>query len=227
MPPAPSFDQQRALFRFLTKAARKGELAADAAALARIGGGDLPAAADAMQQRLWEIYPHAPDLRVLLGEAAPADWATWQAYDWVTAGSYAFGLPPTKTRAGTAASTAHRALKEWAAAHGELLGAPAGAAAQTEVWFPHGAEADAAFFTAAEALIIEVRPDPAEPPELQQALYSLAAMRAVRAVAAADGTAGVAARTLLVVEAALPPDLAALAARLDVQVYVKAAAAGP
>ena len=177
-------DLQRTLFRFLTKSARKGELADPAAAGKRFpvdaGAVDLSAIADGMQARLSEIYPDAPDLRGLLGAASEDDLRAMQQFDWVTVGIYAFGLPPTKTRSGTPESSAHRALKEWAAANGEALGAPADAVGVTERWFPSGDESDAAYIGERETLIVEVRPAAAEPHELQQALFTLVKMRAVR-----------------------------------------------
>lgn len=185
-------DLQRTLFRFLTKSAREGELAdADAAMkrLSAIGENvDLHAVAEAMQARLSEDYPSAPDLRGLLPGASADDLRAIQAFDWVTVGIYAFGLPPTKTRSGTADSSAHRALKEWAAANGEALGAPTGAVGVTERWFPSGDESDAAFLGDSETLIVEVRPAGAEAHELQQTLFTLVKMRAVRqAELALDG----------------------------------------
>ena len=177
-------DLQRTLFRFLTKSARKGEPANREAALNRfppeLGAVDLDEVGDGMQRRLSEMYPDAPDLRGLLGGATAEDLAAMQRFDWVVVGIYAFGLPPTKTRSGTPESAAHRALKEWAAANGEALGAPPDAVGSTERWFPSGDEADAAFVGQSETLIVEVRPSNAEAHELQQALFTLVKMRAVR-----------------------------------------------
>ena len=111
-------DLQRTLFRFLTKSARKGELVDPEAAARRFpaaaGSVDVTEIADSMQATVSEIYPEAPDLRGLLGGASERELAAMQSFDWVTVGIYAFGLPPTKTRSGTAESSAHRALKEWA-----------------------------------------------------------------------------------------------------------------
>ncbi len=218
-------DRQRTLFRFLTKSARKGELADTAAAQKRFpaaaGAVDLSAIADGMQARLSEIYPDAPDLRGLLGDASADDLATMQSYDWVTVGIYAFGLPPTKTRSGTAESSAHRALKEWAASNGEALGAPAGSVGQTERWFPSGDESDAAFIGESESLIVEVRPTGAEAHELQQALFTLVKMRAVRqAELSLDGRADEV-RVTLVVEQEPGAATRELAENLGVAVYVR------
>ncbi len=176
-------DLQRTLFRFLTKSARKGELADADAARRRFPvetAVDLAEIADGMQARLSEMYPDAPDLRGLLGGASEQEFRNMQVFDWVTVGVYAFGLPPTKTRSGTAESSAHRALKEWAASNGDALGAPAGSVGVTERWFPSGDESDAAFIGESESLIVEVRPAGAEAHELQQALFTLVKMRAVR-----------------------------------------------
>ena len=217
-------DLQRTLFRFLTKSARKGEPADAAAALARLGLSDssaLNGVADGMQARLSEIYPDAPDLRGLLGGASGDDLAAMQSYDWVTAGIYAFGLPPTKTRSGTPESSAHRALKEWAAANGETLGAPADSVGMTERWFPSGDESDAAFIGDSESLIVEVRPRGAEPHELRQALFALVKMRAVmQAEQSLDDEAG-AVRVTLVLEEEPTAAIRELAEALDVALLVK------
>jgi len=177
-------DLQRTLFRFLTKSARKGELANREAATKRFppeaDAIDLDEIADGMQARLSQMYPEAPDLRGLLRGATDAELSAMQAFDWVSVGIYAFGLPPTKTRSGTAESSAHRALKEWAASNGDALDAPSGPVGVTERWFPSGDESDAAFIGESETLIVEVRPAGAEAHELQQALFTLVKMRAVR-----------------------------------------------
>ena len=220
-----AIDAQRALYRYLTKCARKAELADADAARARLPESaeahDLARVAEAMQERLAERYPDAPDLRSLLGGATPEELDALQGYDWVTVGIYAFGLPPTKTRSGTPESSAHRALKEWAAANGELLGAPADAVGVTERWFPSGDESDAAFIGASEALIVEVRPLGAEAHELRQALFALVKMRAVlEAEQSLDGLQRVV-RAMLVLEADPPPETRNLADRLDLQLHVK------
>ncbi len=218
-------DRERSLYRFLTKSARKGERADAGAALARLGlsrAAELDDVADGMQKRLLAKYPEAPDLRPLLSGRASADQlSVLQAYDWVTAGIYVFGLPPTKTRSGAAESAAHRALKEWAAAHGSVLGAPADASPQTERWFPSGDEADAAFIGAGESLIVEVRPSSAEPHELRQALFSLVSMRA--ALEAAESLAGRSGdvRVMLVLEAAADERLREVAAALRVELFTR------
>ncbi|MDE2744601.1 MAG: hypothetical protein OXI41_01275 [Chloroflexota bacterium] len=177
-------DLQRTLFRFLTKSARKGELADREAATKRFppeaDAIDLDEIADGMQARLSTPYPHAPDLRGLLRGASEAELVAMQSFDWVTVGIYAFGLPPTKTRSGTAESSVHRALKEWVASNGDALNAPPGSVGVTERWFPSGDESDAAFIGETESLIVEVRPAGAEAHELQQALFTLVKMRAVR-----------------------------------------------
>ncbi|MDE2966438.1 MAG: hypothetical protein OXS30_02965 [Chloroflexota bacterium] len=217
-------DLQRTLFRFLTKSARKGELADAEAALRRFPANlnvDLKAVADGMQERLSEMYPEAPDLRGLLGGATDADLSAMQAFDWVTIGIYAFGLPPTKTRSGTPESSAHRALKEWAASNGDALGAPEDAVATTERWFPSGDESDAAFIGQSESLIVEVRPAGAEPHELQQALFTLVKMRAVReAELSLDGRSDQV-RVTLVVEEEPEPSTDRLAEALGVTLIVR------
>ena len=218
-------DRQRSLYRFLTKSARKGEPADAAAALARLelsNTAELGAVAEGMQQRLSEMYLDAPDLRALLaGSPSPEQLAALQTYDWVVAGIYAFGLPPTKTRSGTPESSAHRALKEWAAANGAALGAPADAVAVTERWFPSGDESDAAFIGASEALIVEVRPLGAEAHELRQALFALVKMRAVfEAEQLLDGQSR-SVRATLVLEEAPSGELERLAEQLGVDLFVR------
>ena len=220
-----AIDLQRTLFRFLTKSARKGEPADADAARRRCSASsediDLTAIADGMQARLSQIYPDAPDLRTLLSGASEEDLHAMQAYDWVTVGIYAFGLPPTKTRSGTPESSAHRALKEWAAANGGALGAPAGAVGTTERWFPSGDESDAAFIGESESLIVEVRPSGAESHELQQAAFTLVKMRAVmQAEQSLDGrTATV--RVMLVLESEPSRAISELAEALDVELYIR------
>ena len=167
------------------------------------------------------MYPEAPDLRGLLGGATDADLSAMQAFDWVTIGIYAFGLPSTKTRSGTAESSAHRALKEWAASNGDALGAPEDAVATTERWFPSGDESDAAFIGQSESLIVEVRPAGAEPHELQQALFTLVKMRAVReAELSLDGRSDQV-RVTLVVEEEPEPSTDRLAEALGVTLIVR------
>ena len=223
--PTTEIDRQRSLYRFLTKSARKGEPADTAAALARLGlsnTAELDAFAEGMQRRLSETYPDAPDLRALLvGSPTAEQLAALQTYDWVTAGIYAFGLPPTKTRSGTPESSAHRALKEWAAANGAALAAPADAAAVTERWFPSGDESDAAFIGASEALIVEVRPPGAEAHELQQALFALVKMRAVLEAEQLLDAQSRTVRATLVLEDAPSGELEQLAERLGVGLFVR------
>ena len=220
-----AIDAQRALYRYLTKCARKGESANADSARSRLPESaeahDLSLVAETMQERLVERYPDAPDLRSLLGGATPNELEALQGYDWVTAGIYAFGLPPTKTRSGTPESSAHRALKEWAAANGAALGAPADAVAVTERWFPSGDESDAAFIGGSEALIVEVRPQHAEPYEVQQALFALVKMRAVLQAEQSLGGLERVVRVMLVLETEPPPESRELARRLDVELFVK------
>jgi len=218
-------DRQRTLFRFLTKSARKGELADREAAAERfppqVEGVDLAQVADGMQARVSQMYPEAPDLRGLLGGATEAERSAMQSFDWVTVGIYVFGLPPTKTRSGTAESSAHRALKEWAASNGDALNAPSGSTGVTERWFPSGDESDAAFIGESESLVVEVRPAGAETHELQQALFTLVKMRAVRsAELSLDGRTDDV-RVTLVVEQDPGPAIHQLAKALRVTVYVR------
>lgn len=218
-------DLQRTLFRFLTKSARKGELVDPEAAARRFpaaaGSVDVTEIADSMQAAVSEIYPEAPDLRGLLGGASERELAAVQSFDWVTVGIYAFGLPPTKTRSGTPESSAHRALKEWAASNGDALNAPSGSVGATERWFPSGDESDAAFIGESESLIVEVRPAGAETHELQQALFTLVKMRAVRsAELSLDGRTDDV-RVTLVVEQDPGPAIHQLAEALRVTVYVR------
>ncbi len=218
-------DLQRTLFRFLTKSARKGELADSSAAIKRFpadaGVVDLEAVADGMHERVSRMYPDAPDLRGLLGGASNEDLMAMQGFDWVTVGIYAFGLPPTKTRSGTPESSAHRALKEWAAANGDVLGAPADSVGVTERWFPSGDESDAAFVGEVESLIVEVRPSGAESHELQQALFTLVKMRAVLEAELAVGNRLGQVRVTLVLEENPVPEISELADSLNVGLFVK------
>ncbi|MCY3921968.1 MAG: hypothetical protein OXN86_01080 [Chloroflexota bacterium] len=218
-------DLQRTLFRFLTKSARKGELAdRDAAAKrfpAQVRQVDLDSIADGMQQRLSEMYPDAPDLRGLLGGATAGDLAAIQGFDWVVVGIYTFGLPPTKSRSGTPESSAHRTLKEWAASNGDALNAPSDSVGVTERWFPSGDESDAAFIGESETLIVEVRPAGAEAHELQQALFTLVKMRAVRQAELSLGGRNDEVRVTLIVEERPGSATHELAESLGVVVFVK------
>ena len=218
-------DLQRTLYRFLTKSARKGELADLEAAARRFpdaaGGVDVAEIADGMQATVSEMYPEAPDLRGLLGGASQRDLAAMQSFDWVTVGIYAFGLPPTKTRSGTPESSAHRALKEWAASNGDALSAPSDSVGVTERWFPSGDESDAAFIGESESLIVEVRPAGTEGHELQQALFTLVKMRAVRiAELSLEGRADDV-RVTLVVEEEPTAAIRELSDALDVVLFVR------
>ena len=218
-------DLQRTLFRFLTKSARKGDLADREAALNRLPPANeavhLDEVADGMQARLSAMYPEAPDLRGLLGHASAVELRAMQSFDWVTVGIYAFGLPPTKTRSGTPESSAHRALKEWAASNGDALDAPVGAVGATERWFPSGDESDAAFIGESESLIVEVRPAGAEAHELQQALFTLVKMRAVRQAELSLDSRSDEVRVTLVVEQEPRAAIRELAESLRVAVFVK------
>lgn len=218
-------DLQRTLFRFLTKSARKGELADREAATKRFppesDAIDLDEIADGMQARLSTLYPEAPDLRGLLSGARDADLSDIQAFDWVTVGIYAFGLPPTKTRSGTAESSAHRALKEWAASHPDALEAPSGSVGVTERWFPSGDESDAAFIGESESLLVEVRPAGAEAHELQQALFTLVKMRAVRTAELSLDGRDDEVRVTLVLEDEPVSAICELADELGVEVFVR------
>lgn len=222
-----SIDLERGLFRFLSKSARKGELADREGALARFGPDaakvDLDATAEAMQARIESVYADAPPLSLLLGRASAEQLAAIQGYDWVPVGIYVFGLPATKTRSGTAESTAHRNLKEWVSAHPERVGAPAGAWAVTERWFPSGDESDVAFLTEHEALVVEVRPSGAHEHELRQAVFALVKFRAVIAAEALVMGIEDSVRVLLVTPDGVSEAVAGLAARLSVEVLV----AGP
>ena len=215
-------DRERALFRFLSKAARKGELADADAAAARLGNGltdvEVRVIANGMQHRIAAEYPNAPPLHLLLTVADAEQMQAISAYDWVQVGIYVFGLPPTKTRSGTPESGAHRSLKEWAAANPDRLGAPPGSRAETEVWFPSGDESDAAFIAGDEMLIVEVRPGQPEDHELRRALYQCVKYREVqRAADRAEGRTREV-RTALLVPAGLSAELMDLASRLNVKV---------
>ena len=222
-----SIDQERALFRFLSKSARKGELAERNGALARFGpdAGEvgLDTVATAMQARIESIYEDAPPLSLLLTDANAEQLASIRAYDWVPVGIYVFGLPATKTRSGTAESTAHRNLKEWVAANPERVGAPSRAWAITERWFPSGDESDVAFLTENEALVVEVRPSGAHEHELRQAVFALVKFRAV--IEAESLLMGIedSVRVMLVTPDAVSETVTALAEQLSVEVLI----AGP
>ena len=213
-------DHQRALFRFLSKSARKREPAAPAAAAARLNVPlpELAEIAAATQRRIDASWPDAPSLSDLLGAPDADALARIAAYDWVLVGVYSFGLPPTKTRSGSAESAAHRALKEWAAAHPEQALAPPGATAITERWFPSGDESDVAFLADNAATIVEVRPAETEPHELRRALFALVKLRAVLEAedALANHPREIAA--LLLTDASITPDLQTLASSLNLQV---------
>ena len=215
-----SIDRERALFRFLSKSARKGEPADAAAAADRVGveTAGLPEIVEAMQARIGAAWPDAPALALLLGTPDAAALAAIGVYDWVPVGVYTFGLPPTKTRSGSAESAAHRALKEWAAAHPEHALAPFDAVAVTERWFPSGDEADVAFLGPDAATIVEVRPADAEAHELRRALFALVKLRAV--LSAEDELEGRdrAISAVLLTTASVSADLAALAAQLAVEI---------
>ena len=141
-----------------------------------------------MQERIVAAYEAAPPLADLLGPVGVETLDDVAEYDWVTVGIYAFGLPPTKTRSGTPESSAHRALKEWAAAHPETVGASAGMTAVTERWFASGDESDVTFEGSDAATIVEVRPSEAEQHELRRAVFALVKLRAV--MQAEDAVAG-------------------------------------
>ena len=215
---AAAIDRERALFRFLSKSARKGEPADVPAAAARLGleANDLAAVASAMQARIVAAYSDAPSLSDLLGPVGVETLEAIGAYDWVTVGIYAFGLPPTKTRSGTAESSAHRALKEWAAAHPEWVHAPGDAVAVTERWFSSGDESDVTFEGADAATIVEVRPAGAEQHELRRAVFQLVKLRAV--LEAEDSLDGASRRVgaVLVAPGDVPGDVRQLAMALGV-----------
>ena len=213
-------DQQRALFRFLSKSARKGEPADPEAAAARIEAelDDLPDFAAQVQARIDDAWPDAPRLISLLDDPDPETLAAAAAYDWVQTGIYSFGLPPTKTRSGSAESAAHRALKEWAAAHPEQALAPPGATAITERWFPSGDESDVAFLADNAATIVEVRPAETEPHELRRALFALVKLRAVLEAEDALASRPREVAALLLTAAPVTPDLQTLASHLNLQI---------
>lgn len=221
-----AIDRQRALFRFLSKAARKGEPADVDAAVERLGGGltdvEVRVIGNEMQQRIEREYPDAPPLHLLLTAVDSGRMAAISLFDWVAVGTHVFGLPATKTRSGTPESARHRALKEWVAANGGRLGAPAGARAETEAWFASGDEADAAFASDEAVLIVEVRPAPAEEHELHRALFACVKYRAVRE--AEDRVSGASrdVRAMLVAPGGLSGGLRGLAAALGVAVFTDA-----
>ena len=215
-----SVDRERALFRFLSKSARKGEPAEVGAAAARVGVsvGELGTIATAMQERIVAAYEAAPPLADLLGPVGVETLDDVADYDWVTVGIYAFGLPPTKTRSGTPESSAHRALKEWAAAHPAIVGASAKMTAVTERWFSSGDESDVTFEGSDAATIVEVRPSEAEQHELRRAVFALVKLRAV--MQAEDAVAGVSrdVSAVLVTPADVSTGVAELALALGVRI---------
>ena len=213
-------DHQRALFRLLSKSARKREPADPAAAAARltVPQAELAEIAAAMQRRIDAAWPDAPSLSDLLGVPDADALARIAAYDWVLVGVYSFGLPPTKTRSGSEESAAHRALKEWAAAHPQQALAPPGATAITERWFPSGDESDVAFLADNAATIVEVRPAETEPHELRRALFALVKLRAVLEAEDALAKHPREITALLLTAAPTTPDLQALALRLNIQI---------
>ena len=213
-------DHQRALFRLLSKSARKREPADPAAAAARltVPQAELAEIAAAMQRRIDAAWPDAPSLSDLLGAPDADALARIAAYDWVLVGVYSFGLPPTKTRSGSEESGAHRALKEWAAAHPEQALAPPGATAITERWFPSGDECDVAFLADNAATIVEVRPAETEPHELRRALFALVKLRAVLEAEDALANHPREITALLLTDAPTTTDLQALASHLNLQI---------
>ncbi len=215
-----SVDRERALFRFLSKSARKGEPAEVGAAAARVGVSveALDAIATAMQQRIVAAYEFAPPLADLLGPVGVETLDDVAEYDWVTVGIYAFGLPPTKTRSGSAESSAHRALKEWAAAQPARVGAAAGMTAVTERWFASGDESDVTFEGSEAATIVEVRPSEAAEHDLRRAVFALVKLRAV--MQAEDAVAGVSrdVSAVLVTPADVSTGVAELALALNVRI---------
>ena len=212
------FDPQRTLFRLLGKSARKGEAADPAAAAARIEiePDELSDLAERMQARIAAGWPDAPRLADLLNAPDAETIAAISRYDWVQVGIYSFGLPPTKARAGTPESDAHRWLKEWAAAHPERVGADRGSEPITERWFPSGDECDVAFLNRHEATIIEVRPDGAEEHELRRAIFTLVKLRALLRVEDELDPCRRYIRAVLLVGGAVPQDLRPLASRMRV-----------
>ena len=221
-PPKPSahdpIDPQRRLFRFLSKSARKGEPADPQAAADRAETelDQLPDLARQMQTRITAAWPDAPRLTDLLGAPDPDALAAIGRYDWVQVGIYTFGLPPTKARAGTPESAAHRWLKEWAAAHPERVGADRGSVPITERWFPSGDECDVAFLNRREATIVEVRPDGTEEHELRRAIFTLVKLRALLRVEDELAPYRRYIRPVLLVGGPIPLNLRPLASRLRV-----------
>lgn len=211
-------DPQRRLFRFLSKSARKGEPADPQAAADRAETelDQLPDLARQMQTRIAAAYPDAPRLTDLLDAPDPDTLAAIGRYDWVQVGIYTFGLPPTKARAGTPESAAHRWLKEWAAAHPERVGADRGSVPITERWFPSGDECDVAFLNRREATIVEVRPDGAEEHELRRAIFTLVKLRALLRVEDELAPCRRYIRPVLLVGGPIPLNLRPLASRLRV-----------
>ena len=221
-PPKPSahdpIDPQRRLFRFLSKSARKGEPADPQAAADRAETelDQLPDLARQMQTRITAAWPDAPRLTDLLDTPDPDTLAAIGRYDWVQVGIYTFGLPPTKARAGTPESAAHRWLKEWAAAHPERVGADRGSVPITERWFPSGDECDVAFLNRREATIVEVRPDGTEEHELRRAIFTLVKLRALLRVEDELAPYRRYIRPVLLVGGPIPLNLRPLASRLRV-----------
>ena len=211
-------DQQRALFRFLSKSARKGEPADPEAAAARIEAelDDLPDFAAQVQARIDDAWPDAPRLISLLDDPDPETLAAVAAYDWVQTGIYSFGLPPTKTRPGSKESADHRWLKEWAAAHPRRVAAPANSVAVTERWFPSGDECDVAFFADREVTLVQVCLEGADYDELRRTVFSLIKLRAVLHVEDQIAVHLRRIRSIILFGGAIPEEIRPLAQRFRV-----------
>lgn len=211
-------DQQRALFRFLSKSARKREPADPEAAAARIEAelDDLPDLAAQVQARIDDAWPDAPRLINLLHDPDPQTIAAVADYDWVQTGIYSFGLPPTKTRPGSKESADHRWLKEWAAAHPQRVAAPADSVAVTERWFPSGDECDVAFFADREVTLVQVCLEGADYDELRRTVFSLIKLRAVLHVEDQIAVHLRRIRSIILFGGAIPDEIRPLAQRFRV-----------
>ena len=220
-------DLQRTLFRFLTKSARKGELADTTAAREAIpssyvGAVELPEIADGMQTRaVGDLSRRSRPARAVRRRVGATNCARCRPSTGSRSGSTPLASHRPRPAPAPPKSSAHRALKEWAAANGKALGAPADAVGATERWFPSGDESDAAFLGKTESLIVEVRPQGTEPHELQQAVFTLVKMRAVMQAEQSLNERDGVVRAMLVLEDEPAESIKELVEALGVELYLK------